>query len=98
MKPKKAAGKDPMAEYHLVTDTIGGLNLRGKDNLYQTIAILVSVAIGASIGALIAGKWWVGVLFGTFIALVISVFVSGIVLMVLGWVRAARYSKERRSK
>lgn len=31
-----------MAEYYLIADTIGGVpNLRGKDNLYQTIAIVV---------------------------------------------------------
>lgn len=85
-----------MAEYHLIADTIGGVpNLRGKDNLYQTIAIVVCVVIGAAIGAAIAGEWWIGAVFGTLIALIVSVFVSGSILMVLGWVRASKYKKSR---
>lgn len=92
----KAPQSDAMAEYHLVAETVGGMpSLRVKDNLYQTIAIAISVVIGAGVGALIANVWWVGALFGTLIALVVSVFISGTVLMVLGWVRAAQFKRSK---
>lgn len=87
-------GNDALETYHLMADTVGGVpNLRGKDNLFQGIAVGISVVIGASIGALVAGKWWVGAIFGTLIALVVSGFISGFVLMILGWIRAARYKR-----
>ena len=86
---------EAMDTYQLMADTVGGVpNLRGKDNLYQGIAIAVSVVIGAGVGAAIAGTWWIGAMFGTLIALIVSVFVSGSVLMVLGWIRAARYKRK----
>lgn len=85
--PQRAA--DPLADYHRIADTIGGLpNLRPKDNLHQTVFILVVSAVSALVGLLIGG--FPGVLLGLLFGLFGSVLVSGMVLMVLGFVRAAR--------
>ncbi len=88
---------DPMAAYDTIADTVGGVpNLRPKDNLYQLIAIVVGALLGAGGGAILVAVmgWdlpvWVGAILGGIVGVIGGTFVSGIVLLVLGWVRAAQ--------
>lgn len=84
-----ARPSDPLADYHRVADTVGGLpNLRVKDNLYQTIFILIVTAAAAIAGYILGGA--AGAILGVLFGLLGSVLLSGIVLMVLGFIRAAR--------
>jgi hypothetical protein len=76
--------------YEIVADVVGGVpSLRWKDNLIQGLSILGSVILGMAVGWLIAGEWW-GLLVGAFCGLLGGMLLSGIVLMILGWVRTAR--------
>jgi hypothetical protein len=84
-----ARDADPLADYHRVADTVGGLpNLRLKDNLYQTLFILGVTAAAAVIGFAIGGV--PGLLAGLLVGLVGSFLLSGTFLMILGFIRAAR--------
>jgi hypothetical protein len=67
--------------YNVVTDTVGGPNVRLKDNLYQGLAILVSLVLGAMIGALVVKDHIPGALVGGFIGILVGLFGSGIFLM-----------------
>jgi len=86
-EPKKPlSGGDA---YDMVADTIGGVpNRRVKDNVIQAIAILVSLVLGAGIGFAFGGG--VGAIAGAFGGLLAGLLISGTVLMVIGWVRAAK--------
>jgi len=79
---------------HRISDTIVGPNLRPKDNLVQLIVCVVSAAIGAAAGALVARSYGesmgLGASLGAIGGLIVGVFGSGIVLMVMGWIRAAK--------
>ncbi|MEX2218456.1 MAG: hypothetical protein WD749_06805 [Phycisphaerales bacterium] len=79
---------DPLKDYHLITDTVGGPSLRAKDNLIQGAVVLWSAAVGAGVGYLVRGG--MGAILGGVGMAVVSTLVSGLVLMVLGWVRAAK--------
>lgn len=76
--------------YNLVTDTVGGPNVRLKDNLYQGMAILVCLLLGAGIGFLAMTDGLTGALLGGFSGLVVGLFGSGIFLMVYRAVLHAR--------
>jgi predicted lipid-binding transport protein (Tim44 family) len=84
-------GRDEGLEaYNTLAETVGGVpSLRWRDNLYQGLAILAALLLGTLIGFLIMGEL-VGALIGAFVGLVAGLLLSGIVLMVVGWVRAAR--------
>lgn len=84
---------DGVRMYNTIAETVGGVpSLRAKDNLYQGIAILVSLVVGALIGLI----WGVfGAMIGAVVGLLVGLFGSGIVLMVLGWVRAARFVQDK---
>ena len=84
--PKRDEGAEI---YETVTDVVGGLSLRWKDTLIQSLSILAAVIVGAPIGWLIVGEAW-GLLVGAFCGLLGGLLLSGIVLMILGWVRTAR--------
>ena len=91
---KPSTGTDNMEAYHTIADTVGGVpNLRGKDNAFQAVFVAVSIAIGGGIGALLAlaggGDWTIGALIGGVIGLFGGTLLSGLVLMVKGWLRAA---------
>jgi VIT1/CCC1 family predicted Fe2+/Mn2+ transporter len=76
--------------YEIVADVVGGVpSLRWKDNLIQGLAILGSVILGAIIGLAIVREFW-GALTGALAGLIAGLILSGMVLMVLGWVRTAR--------
>jgi hypothetical protein len=78
--------------YNLVTDTVAGPNVRLKDNLFQAVAIFVSLLLGAGIGALVASDLATGIVFGGFLGLLVGLFGSGIVLMIF---RAVQHSRGR---
>jgi len=81
-----------METYNTVAEKVGMMpSLRWKDNLFQTVVILGSTAIGAAVGYATNGG--IGALAGGVGALIVSFLLSGIVLMILGWVRAARKRK-----
>jgi hypothetical protein len=76
--------------YNLVTDTVAGPNLRWKDNLYQGLAILIGLLLGAGIGFLVVSDRLLGALVGGFIGLLVGLFGSGTFLMVYRAVKHAR--------
>jgi hypothetical protein len=81
---------DAKDAYEIVADVVGGVpSLRWKDNLIQGLSILGAVILGTPAGWLIVGEWW-GLLVGAFCGLLVGLLLSGIVLMILGWVRTAR--------
>jgi uncharacterized membrane protein required for colicin V production len=91
---KKPSDIDAKEAYQFAADTIGGVpSLRWKDNLIQAIAILASVIVGALIGFLVTFNGLFA-LVGAFAGLVGGLLVSGIVLMILGWIRAAKTVKK----
>jgi NADH:ubiquinone oxidoreductase subunit 6 (subunit J) len=76
--------------YNLVTDTVGGPNVRLKDNFYQGLAIAVCLVLGAGIGFLVGTDSLIGVLVGGFIGLIVGLFGSGVFLMIFRAIRHAR--------
>jgi hypothetical protein len=76
--------------YNVVSDTVTGVNIRLRDNLFQGLAILACLLLGAGIGLLIAAEPVRGALFGSLGGLVVGLFVSGLVLMIFRAVRHAR--------
>ena len=76
--------------YQKVADTVGLVpSVRWKDNLYQGIAVAATSLLGV-IGGAIASPTKESVLAGLLIGLVVGFILSGLVLMVVGWVRVAR--------
>ena len=84
--PRKKA--DALETYNTVAETIAGPSLRWKDNLFQGLFVIGGLVVGIGIGALIA--YPIGAYIGGVIGLVGATLTSGIVLMVLGWIRAAK--------
>ncbi|NUQ68479.1 MAG: hypothetical protein HUU18_09395 [Phycisphaerales bacterium] len=87
-------GSDPLKEYHLISETVGGIpSLRAKDNLAQAIAVGAGIVLGAVVGVIVSlmVDWGIppiwGAAAGAFAGLVLATFLSGFVLMILGWVR-----------
>lgn len=85
------------ATYNVVTDMVGGLNLRRSDNAFQALFILVSIVLAALVGAILAFfnpnwnlPWMGGAVFGAVAGLVFGTFASGIFLMIY---RAMRHLK-----
>ena len=82
------AGRD---DYQRVADTVGMVpSLRWKDNVIQAVSIVAGLGIGAGVGALLARDPMIGAVIGGILGLVAALFISGIVLMILGWRRARR--------
>ena len=78
-----------VAAYNIVSDTVTGVNVRKSDNKFQAIFITVTVAILASVGAILVIlntdwkiPWYGGAMIGTLAGLIIGVILSGIYLMV----------------
>lgn len=76
--------------YNLVTDTVGGPNLRLKDNLVQAGVIFVCCLLGAGVGALVVEERIAGLLMGGFAGMVVGFFGSGLFLMFYRAVRHLR--------
>ena len=80
--------------YHLVSDTVTGLNVRKSDNKFQAIFIFVAALLLAIVGAALAAlvpewglPWYAGALAGGFAGLVFGLLASGVCLMVYRAVR-----------
>ena len=78
--------------YKVVSDTVTGANIRLKDNLYQGLAILICLLLGALIGFLTQKDRLSGALIGGIIGLLVGLFGSGIFL---GIFRAFRHAMGR---
>lgn len=76
--------------YNLVTDTVGGPNVRLKDNLYQGVSILVCLLLGVGIGFLVLTDRLMGSLLGGFLGLLVGLFGSGIFLMIYRAIKHAQ--------
>ncbi len=84
-EPREETPTQPLTgkqAYNLVTDTVGGPNVRLKDNLFQGLTILVCLFLGAGIGCLVVSDRVTGAVFGGFIGLLVGLFGSGIFLMI----------------
>lgn len=80
---------DAFESYQTIAETVGGIpSIRKKDNLYQGLAILGTTLVGVVIG-LFSDSKHLALPFGL-LGAIVGLLVSGIVLMVLGWIRAAR--------
>lgn len=80
--------------YHLVSDTVTGLNVRKSDNKFQALFILISVLVLAMIGACLvalfpAGKlpWYGGAFLGGLAGLPLGLLASGLYLMIYRGIR-----------
>jgi hypothetical protein len=75
---------------HLISDTVTGANLRVKDNLYQGLAILVCLVLGALIGCLALQPRLGGAIVGGVLGAIVGLIGSGVFLMVYRAVKHAR--------
>lgn len=86
-RPTRAV--DPLKAYDIVSQTVGGVpSLRMRDNLIQAAIVIGGTLIGAAAGFILNG--WSGAGIGAVAAMVGSTILSGLVLMVLGWIRVAK--------
>ena len=86
---------DPQSEqsandgYSVFTDTVTGVNLRWKDNLFQGVFVVISVLVCGLLGVVLAAlnpRWrmdmgLIGVA-GALAGLVLGIFASGFLLMI----------------
>lgn len=86
-----------MEAYETVAETVGFLpNLRAGDNISQIIVTAVCALIGAGAGAALpieGAPVYAKVAIGAVLGVIVGVFASGVVLMVLGWVRLGKKLK-----
>lgn len=91
--PGTAPAKSALDGYHSIAETVGGMpSLRWKDNLYQAAFVSIGAVVGAGIGWFTT-KDTVAAMLGAIAGLIVTVVLSGVVLMVLGWVRVAKRRK-----
>jgi hypothetical protein len=88
--PDDATSMTSRQVYNVVSDTVGGPNVRLRDNLFQAAAIFAGMILGAGIGALVATERIFGALAGGFLGLLAGLFGSGIFLMVYRAVKHTR--------
>ena len=77
-------------QYNVVADTVTGVNVRAKDNLYQGLACLAFMLIGIAIGFFVAELKIVGMVLGAVTGLIVGVLISGIALMIYRMTQHAR--------
>jgi hypothetical protein len=85
------------AQYDRIADKVGLVpNVRKKDNLYQGFCVLAFAVIGMTVGWFwdgaairdFAGDGWpIRILVGALVGLVAGAFLSGLIIMVLGFLR-----------
>lgn len=92
--PREPLSEADLATYHIVTDTVTGVNFRRQDNVLQAICVCAATAIGAGAGVILATlnprwnlPWFGGALFGSFLGMIVGIFASGIFLMIYRAVR-----------
>lgn len=89
----KDSRKGGLETYNTFAETVGGVpSLRLKDNLYQGIFVGVITIISAIAGYVITGSGSNAVLYGA-IGFIGAVIISGVVIGVLGLVRAGKKIK-----
>lgn len=77
--------------YNVVSDTLIGVNVRGRDNLVQLLAIVAGLVLGAGVGALASPRdRMTGVIAGAFAGLLAGLLLSGFALMIFRGLRHAR--------
>ncbi len=77
--------------YNVVSDTLIGVNVRGRDNLVQLLAIVAGLVLGAGVGALASPRdRTTGVIAGAFAGLLAGLLLSGFALMIFRGLRHAR--------
>jgi uncharacterized transporter YbjL len=91
---------DDLRSYHAITDSIGGPSLRWKDYVFQGIVIAVFVGIGLLVGYVNRptgpnADVSLPLMLGGGAGLIVGTLLSGGVLMVVGWIRTAKYIRER---
>ncbi len=85
----KGPQKSSRETYDTVADTLGLVpNVRLKDNVIQGITVVAITGLAALVGFLSNGT--AGLAIGSLLGLIGSLLISGGVLMVVGWVRAAK--------
>ena len=88
--PGAARPRSGVETYNVISDTIVGVNLRGKDNLFQLIAILVALLIGTGIGAMMSPRDRItGALLGGFCGVLAGLLLSGAGLRIYHAIRHA---------
>jgi hypothetical protein len=88
---KKTGGA--VETYNTVAETVGLVpSLRWKDNVIQGVVVLAITGIAAVVGLLTNGME--GLLVASLVGLLASLLISGAVLMVVGWVRAAKKRRQ----
>ena len=104
--PGEDAGQgEPLERYNSAAETVGFIpSLRAKDNVVQAVFIVLVTGgfalfgwlrpVGEAFPLLNISASATAIVLGL-VGLVLSTIVSGLILMVLGWVRASR--KRRRS-
>lgn len=86
VEPEKESGYETFAQ------TVGGVpSMNPRDNLFQGVFVLVGTLLMALVGFLMARTE--GALVGALLGLIGSGLLSGLILMVLGLVRAAKRGK-----
>lgn len=83
----EAEAVDDGPESPRFSDTVIGLNLRWKDNLFQLGAIVVCTAVGAGFGHAMSPEHAPGVVVGGFLGFLVGALASGFVLMIYRAVR-----------
>ena len=85
------AQDDSFERYHRIAETVGFMpSVRKRDNIIQGITVAIGALIGATAGWFIGDGEIAPVVICGIAGLVVFGILSGIVLMVIGWVRAAR--------
>ena len=84
-KKKSLSGRQA---YNVVSDTVGGANVRWKDNLFQAIGISAFVLVGVAVG------WFLGdvpgLLVGILGGLISGFLVTGFALMIYRMIKHSR--------
>ena len=85
-----------LEDYNRIAETVGMMpTLRVKDNVIQALVVLAGIIVGAVVGYIIGEQDPRAAVLGGIAGLVLFGLISGFVLMILGWVRAARARRNR---
>ena len=85
-----------LEDYNRIAETVGMMpTLRVKDNVIQALVVLAGIIVGAVVGYIIGEQDPRAAVLGGVAGLVLFGLISGFVLMILGWVRAARARRDR---
>jgi len=83
-KKKNTDGIDGVDAYNIITDTVGGVNIRAKDNIMQLVACAIGLFLGGGIGLILGGV--IGGVLGCVLGVIAGIFLSGIYLMIYRFV------------